>query len=189
MLNRRGFTVVELVVVMVIMAILITFTMVSVTNSQVATRDRERQTDIEILARGLEQRYNQGNPRATESGGMTRAGQYPGINEMIHIDGQSRGTFTPGQIAGGYYTDVLPGITNDAIYSPTGQKLALSCVWACAPAGTMAPITNYTNNGYYVYEPVDKNGNVCCCTGCVRFDLYYKKESTGELVKVTSRHQ
>lgn len=189
MLKRRGFTVVELVVVMVIMAILIAFTMVGITNSQIATRDRERQADIEILARGLEQRYVQGNPKATESNGMTRAGQYPGINEMIHIDGQYRSTFTPGTIAGGYYTDALPGTTNDALFSPTGQKLALSCVWACAPAGTMSQITPRTDADRYVYEPVDANGNICCCTGCVRFDLYYKKESTGELVKVTSKHQ
>ena len=44
------------------------------------------------------------------------------------------------------------------------------------------------NSGAYVYEPVDENGNICCCKGCVRYDIYYKDEA-GTLIKVSSENQ
>lgn len=56
MYTRRGFTVVELVVVMVIMAILLAIGGLAIGSSRANARDAERTSDIEILARGLETR-------------------------------------------------------------------------------------------------------------------------------------
>lgn len=61
----EGFTVVELVVVMVIMAILLTLGVASYNSYQVNVRDSERLADINAIATGLEARYDKGNSSIT----------------------------------------------------------------------------------------------------------------------------
>ena len=192
MQTRRGFTIVEMVVTMAIMAILLTLTFVALQASQVNARDAKRLSDVQSLARGLEVRYKQGNPRATEVNGATKPGQYPGSNEVLHADGWDRdpAAWNPAQIIGGYRLDEFPGTSSSTFSAPTsGYGWALSCVWACQPAGTMAQITSALDKDNYVYEPIDANGNVCCCNGCVKFKIYYKREKDGTIQSVSSDHQ
>lgn len=193
MRKGRGFTIVELVVVLTIMAILLVLVTVGLAASQKNARNAKRVSDIEAIARGLEVRYKQGNPRATESGGMTNPGQYPGSNEMLHITGWDRATFTPIQIVGGYLTDALPGTTTSNFIPPgaTGIAFGLSCVWACDAPETPAAnavINSQTTMTTYIYEPVGKNGEFCANSGCVRYNLYYRDED-GVLQTVRSEHQ
>ena len=189
---RRGFTIVEMVVTLAIMAILLTLTVVSLNVAQVNARDSKRESDVKAIARGLEVRYKQGDPRATEScTNATAPGQYPGINEMLHASGWDRDVncWSPVQIVGGYMTDELPGTSKNVLTTPTGGGLGLTCVYACSPAGTLSQITDDTDAGNYAYEPVDANGQVCCCSGCVSFKIYYKKEKDGSLQSISSEHQ
>ena len=51
---RRGFTIVEIVIVMVIMAILIGLAVLNISSTQANARDNKRKTDVENIARGLE---------------------------------------------------------------------------------------------------------------------------------------
>lgn len=57
-MRYRGFTVVELVIVITIIGILITLTSASLNNSIIGARDSERKTDIETIAVNLEKYYN-----------------------------------------------------------------------------------------------------------------------------------
>ena len=201
----RGFSIVELVVVMAIMAILVTLAFVGVSASQVNARNAKRKADVDAIARGLEVRYKQGNPRATESNGATNAGSYPGINEWFHVVGFDKGsTWNPTIIAGGYTLDEYPGTNNDNFQPPTSDKgsgFNIICVWTgCQDsggnpykAGNTTMLTNAmgANNDNYVYEPVDPNGYTCPNGGCVAFNLYYHLEgdAAGVYQVVRSKHQ
>ena len=198
MQTRRGFTIVEMVVTMAIMAILLTLTVVSLNQSQVNARNAKRKADAQAIARGLEVRYKQGNPRATEPTGMTNPGQYPGINEWFHVQGFDKSSegWNPGAISGGYRTDEYAG-TSESNFNPptTGSGFNIICVWTgCTqPAGNVSQITAAmgANNDNYVYEPVDNNGNPCSNSGCRSFNLYYHLEgdpaTTYQVIK--SDHQ
>lgn len=208
-MQRRGFTIVELVVVMTVMAILLGLSIFGLQKSQANARDTERKSDVEAMTRGLEERYKNGNAVAYYDDGSgnpnnkdwDKAGQYPGVNEIFHIGGWNKPGFKRYDGGGDrpYWEDVFAGVSAASFTSPSGQKLGLDCAYACDPAGTMSQILDGkkmdgtsvgtgVNSGAYVYEPVDENGNICCCKGCVRYDIYYKDEA-GTLIKVSSENQ
>ncbi|HRJ06129.1 MAG TPA: type II secretion system protein [Candidatus Saccharibacteria bacterium] len=183
---NRGFTVVEILVTLVIMAILLTLGVVSMRSVQASARDQERQSDVETIARGLEQRYNRGNPviTATTDPNEAKAGSYPGVNEMIHMTGDFRSGYTPDTVPGGYLYAALPGTSPGSFSNPAGQNIwTIVCVWACSPAGNSAQISSaFGGSDKYVYEPVDVNGNICCCGNCNSFNLYWKSETDSTVV-------
>jgi prepilin-type N-terminal cleavage/methylation domain-containing protein len=186
-MNRsRGFTLVELLITMTIVIILLTLTVVGLRTSQANARDEERKTDVENLARGLELRYINGNPKATSTDIVK--GAYPGINEILHGLGWDRGGYTPSQIVGGYMPDLLPGISTGNLTPPNGS-FNISCIWACQPAETQSYIDSVTTINNYVYEPIDRSNNVCGGNACIRFNLYYRTEKDNVVHKVMSKHQ
>lgn len=211
MQTRRGFTIVEMVVTMAIMAILLTLTVVSLNQSQVNARNAKRKADAQAIARGLEVRYKQGNPRATQtptdgSKSMTATGQYPGINEWYHVAGFAKdSTWNPIQIAGGYLTEEYSGTSSSNFSPPTsnsGSKFNIFCTYTgCTDPSTGTWFTegNATNladamkpnNDNYVYEPIGSDGTPCSNADCVRFNLYYHLEgdpaTTYQVIK--SDHQ
>jgi len=184
-----GFTLVELIITMVVMAILMALGTVAISGLQAQARDKERESDIDAIARGLEARYANGNPRAS-GGDDTKKGIYPGANEILHSDGWSRAGYIPEQIVGGYRTDLLPGTSKASFISPSGiDTFNLVCVYACAPGGDQTQLNNaFNNEDRYIYEPMDNNNNICCCSTCYKFNLYWKDES-GTIHKVMSKHQ
>lgn len=198
MRRRSGFTIIELIVVMVIMAILLTLAGLSLSGSQANARDNQRNTDITIIARGLETRYKEGNPDIT-SPSYVAPGSYPDITEMSHILGASVSGFTPSQITGGYPGDALPG-TAAANFSPPGAAstpyagfVIASCSGTCSAAndslasGSTAGSTK-TKSQYY-YEPIDASGNICSGVPCVRYNLYWHTEVDNLSHVLRSKHQ
>ncbi len=199
MLNRRGFTVVELIVVMVIMAILLILASVSISKSRANARDTQRSSNVDVLARGLEARYAQGplNPAVTTPI-YVKAGTYPSINEMWHIMGKTVTGFSPTQVVGGYGPVALPGTTvatftgivsstnYGGVYMPCDANATQS---ACGDAES----SNYNlmaSTAGIVYEPIAADGNICVATECVRYNLYWRKETDPTpLQKYRSRHQ
>ena len=59
---QNGFTLIEVLVTLVIMTLLLSLGMVALNSGRVQTRDAERKSDIETIARGLENYYNDGDP-------------------------------------------------------------------------------------------------------------------------------
>lgn len=191
-----GFTIVELVVVMVIMAVLLTLAMVNISNSQVSVRDKKRTAAAEAIARGLEARYNQGNPKVTSTpGNYTAAGGYPGTYEFQHMLGtdMTANGFVPAVITGGYIDDALPGISLDirtAPGKPSGQALQLYCTPSCGATSENATyLSTKVTIDTYIYEPLTSGGAQCDNVKCTRFNLYYRTESDGVLQKIMSKHQ
>lgn len=187
-MNRReGFTLIELLITITVMVILVVLSVIILRTTQATARDEERKTDVENIARGLELRYNNGNPKAVST--WIQKGAYPGVYEMQHGMGVSRADFTPVQISGGYLTDLLPETSQANFVPPSGGTFDISCVSACQPAETQSFIDSVTTTSKYVYEPIDSSNNVCMGGDCVRFNLYYRTEQGNTLQKVKSKHQ
>lgn len=182
MLKPRGFTIVELVVVMTIMAILLTLGVVSLNASQMNARNLERDADIEAISKGLEARYARGNAYAVAPSFINK-GAYPSVLEFQHAQGTLVASITPTQTAM-YLDQILTGTQVSSFLPPGAQENAdikttfkPVCTTACA-AGVAATINTAINgsNNVYVYEPVSADGNVCVNTECVRYNLYYLPE-------------
>lgn len=187
MKRSAGFTLIELLITISIMVILMSLAVVSLRNNQAYARDEERKTDVENIARGLERRYTDGNPKATAT--YIKQGEYPGVNEMLHILGTSRADITPTQIIGGYVSEVFPGVSSDNTTPPGGGSFNIICVWACQPAETQSVVDAATLTNTYVYEPIARDGTICSNADCSRFNLYYRTEVDNVVHKVTSKHQ
>lgn len=182
----RGFTVVELVVVMTIMAILLTLGFVSLNASQVNARNMERGTDIEAIAKGLEARYVRSNISANAS--YINKGSYPSVYELQHMEGLTVATITPTQTTQ-YLEQALPG-TRMVNFAPPNITSAVTTtfipmcsapgVGACAANNNAEDATKIStvvaNSSVYVYEPIDANNQICFNTECVRYNLYYLPE-------------
>lgn len=185
--RRAGFTLIELLITITVMVILIVLSVVSLRSTQANARDEKRKTDIETIARGLEQRYINGNPMATST--VIQKGAYPGTNEMLHAMGWSRTGFTPQQIVGGYLTELLSDTSASNFIPPGSGTFDISCTSACQPAETAGFIDSITTISKYIYEPIDASGGVCFDGNCVRFNLYYRTEKDNVVHKVMSRRQ
>lgn len=200
MIRPQGFTVVELMVVMVVMAILLTLGVASFSSSQTNARDAERSADMATVAKGLEARYLKGNTIISAS--YISQGAYPSVNEILQAENQTvSGLPAP---SGVYIDQLLPGTKLANFYPPTASSSAdISTTFKvictnnttspCASSVTAEDSTkiNAAINGsssVYVYEPIDASNNICFSSLCVRYNLYYLTEA-GTLQTVASKHQ
>lgn len=186
MQNQRGFTIVEIVVVMVIMAILLGLGVVITTNTQANAHDAERSADMRNIAQGLENRYKRGNPRATSASTYAyTAGSYPGTVEMQHMIGADTSAYGITPVSGGYTSDALPG-TDVVMFSPPGTAGNYAGFTIYCPAGGCAAEDMTTikaaatvTTTKYLYEPITADNKVCAGTAanpCVRFNVYWRSE-------------
>ena len=67
-MNRRGFTIVELLIVITIMGILLVLGVANLRSSQISARDSERKTDIDSIALHLDTYYTSGSDYSTTFG-------------------------------------------------------------------------------------------------------------------------
>lgn len=203
MRQRRGFTIIELVVVMVIMAILLTLAGFSINGAQANARDSQRNTDISIISRGLETRYKEGDAYANGPSGYVVAGSYPDINEMASIIGQTVTGFSPSQ-SGGYSNNALPGTAVEDFTPPgvgggayagftivtcSGSSTSVCTTPANDSASTGSTWGNSVTKDKFYYEPIDANGNICRATTCVRYNLYWRTEVDNQAHILRSKHQ
>lgn len=210
MKKLRGFTLVELMITMVIMVILMTVAIVSLRGSEVNARDAKRSSDIETIARGLEQRYNSGLVQPTNGtnisftymtctpgGGSCTQGcgltlpytsltpdtSYPSTEEINYASGGSDPTFCPNQVAN-YLTEDLPGTSAGNFTPPNGGSFVM------ATSATVPSAATVGNNYYYL--PLTSSGALCNNAKndiCVSYTLYYVSEASGTMQSVRSRHQ
>lgn len=82
--RRHGFTLIEIMITMAIMVILVAVAIVSLRGSQANGRDAKRASDIDTIARGLEQRYNNGMAQPSGGTHVIAAGQSFG-NPYCHL--------------------------------------------------------------------------------------------------------
>lgn len=167
-MNRRGFTVIELIIVVTIMGILLILGVVNLRGSQISARDAERKGDIEAIALHLENFYNSGTD------GSTVLGRYPS-SALI-----------------GQETNLLRDIDPKALTAPgetASSLLAATCSGACTQ--TTAGVTPAPDINTYVYQPIRTDGTRCDTEAqeCRKFNLYYRLESDNTVYMLTSKNQ
>jgi prepilin-type N-terminal cleavage/methylation domain-containing protein len=194
----RGFTLVELLITVTIMVVLMTLATVGIRSSLVQARDSERTTEVENIARSLEQRYIKGNDAVIY---LSTKGVYPGTNEFTYAFSElgwcnadppryNPCTATSDHVANTF----LPGITPESLKSPSDSDTrSLKSTWGYDhdPAIRLTRIMGDIAAGKYVYEPIDLNGSNCYDGDCVKFNLYYQTESTDDVEPhiIKSRNQ
>ncbi len=185
---RRGFTIVELLIVITIMGILLVLAVVNLRGTQAQSRDDQRTGDMQTLASNLEDFYSNG------SGLTTNLGRYPSTalvaNLITTIDGPQT---TPATVK------TLANIDSKAIIAPNKTTVAASFVAATNATQTAAGVTPQPDNSTvsYVYQPMYYNqstGAWALCTNdttqeCRKFNLYYKTEVDGVVQMIQSRNQ
>ena len=192
-MKRRGFTVVELTIVIVVMAILLALGTAGLRASMIQARNDERRTNAEILARGLETYYLRADNRYTVN---ERAGnRYPSLHDQMHAVGWSMPGFDPAQVDGGYKNDWLTGVPerivdrSRSIYWVPGNSLASGGTTSTMPNNSAAVLADSNNTlDTIVYEaiifyPADGWGpdRFGMCLGadqnCTSFNVYYQTEN------------
>ncbi|MCB9820124.1 prepilin-type N-terminal cleavage/methylation domain-containing protein [Candidatus Nomurabacteria bacterium] len=197
----RGFTLVELVIVMIVIAVIAALGTVAVGKIQVSARDQERRTDIQAFAAALENRYRTGNTKSSSPHSATyTAGSYPGENEIFHnIE------WFQSQVA----SEILPGLTRQSI-TPPGSTPYISLICFTNTTGPCAGNTttdsmsstdrettirnhiwHLTNGGRetYVYEPITNDNKVCYQNDCSHYNLHYYEEETDSVKTYRSKRQ
>lgn len=194
-MRRNGFTVVELVITMAIMAILLGLAVVSLISTQANGRDAERKSDIETIARGIEQRYSRGFAIPSDGSGQPTSatlpspislneGSYPSTQEMSYLMGSANSNFSPATLLNkNFITDNLPGTDLSSFSAPNNGNLIVSSSRNTPNVSTLG------NN--YMYTPLNAAKKLCTNinTTCASFTLYYVSEVGGTVQAIGSRHQ
>ncbi len=178
-----GFTVVELVIVMLVIAILLTIGALSLRHMQSSTRDREREADIQAIQNYLEDIYPK-EIRDTMGVLLKPAGAYP-----AHVSGVS-GTskMTDSQFAyvfNDLSAAVKKGPLSQEEFVPA-KNGSLGVATITSPVNLINQSNNYSAsqqpgrpNGAYVYYANNGPGTNCDTAGaaCRRYILLYHMET------------
>ncbi len=169
-MKSRGFTAVELLIVIIVMAILLTLAVVNVRSSRVNARDDERKTDVANIATILDAGYD-----GVTVGG-TRHAEYPGTDII--------------DTSGSLLTTRYSGLDPRILRAPGRDDAAtISLVAATNDAREAATIAPQPTHDTYVYQPLDTNGALCAAGPCRSFTIYYLLENTNVVQMHRSRHQ
>lgn len=186
---RDGFTLVEIMITITIMAILMAVGTVSISGLQAQARDKERQTDVETIARGLEQYYSNGSSLITN---RQTKGSYPGTNVIVafvHNLGCSPSVYAYCPLDPNDISKLLPGVTLANILPPN-TDLKIQTTWFDNDRASVdTHINQFLNEGRYVYHPYDNINGGSCYVDCRGYQLYYREEVTGNTIVIESKHQ
>ena len=179
-MSRRGFTIIELIVVITIMGILVGLGVVNFRSTQINSRDAERRTDIETIGQYLDIYYTSGieTDLSTETDDATFS--YPSTLQVIGSP---------------------PDVSNMIKYLRDIDEEVLMPPNTTSPVGAFVPATNSIQTvndveplptySQYVYQPIKSDGTLCTLASdeCRKYNLYYRLESNAAVQMVRSKYQ
>lgn len=162
MKQHAGFTIVEIVIALTIMAILVSLAAVNMRSSLLQANDQERITDISNIMLYQDSYYDKNNSSYFPT---TSASSAQIDTWYADID---RGNLrSPGTAAPGY--SLVPAI--NANQTTAGVR----------------PIPTRTT---YVYQPLDSSNALCTAVpNCRKFNMFYVSDVDGSIQKMTSKNQ
>lgn len=170
---KRGFTMVEIVIVIAVMGVLLTLAVASISTAQANSRDAERKADVDALSSNLEAFYRSG------STGAGSAGRYPST-----VITSNEATLR----------SLLRDIDVKAVTAPNATSVTTSFIAATNEIQTVSSVNPQPTVGQYVYQPLQVNGTGwSLCTAetqeCRKYNIYYRLETNGSVQIVTSKNQ
>jgi prepilin-type N-terminal cleavage/methylation domain-containing protein len=162
--TRGGFTIVELIITITIMAILMTLAVVNLESNLAKGRDEERKTDVSNIIIFQESLYNRSS-----------------TNSYLH-------TATLSSSAA--IETAYENIDRNSLRAPDVASGSYSLIAATNNVQTTAGVLPKPTKTTYVYQPIKSDGTLCGTLGeCRKFNIYYLEESTGTVIMMTSRSQ
>ncbi|MDB5187270.1 MAG: hypothetical protein JWM07_742 [Candidatus Saccharibacteria bacterium] len=161
---REGFTIVELIITLTIMAILMTLAAVNLTDTLAKGRDTERRNDVTNIILFQETAYNRSTTRSYFHNASVSS---PALIET-------------------YYQN----IDRDNLRAPGVVSPNYSLVIATNTVQTATGVLPQPTDTTYVYQPLETDGTICNdSASCRKFNIYFREESTGTTIMMTSRSQ
>lgn len=169
--QEDGFTIIELIIVIVILGILSAIVVFTPQNFQESSDAKEQTTDTDNIVRRLETAYT-----AQDIGSPS----YPSTVELLS-DISTR-TRTMSRTDAEMF--IAPGSSSVSVIASNNTS-------PNNPAGPSSPSISQ-----YIYQPIRSDGALCTSSPstaiadrCVRFFLYYRDARTSEVHKIKSLHQ
>lgn len=180
-MDNRGFTIVELIIIITVMGILLILGVVNLNSSQANGRDSERRTDAETIAVHLEAYYKSGDDTSTT------IGRYPSTALFTTIPLIKR---TLRDIDSRSY--LAPGIDEPAVSLVAANDNSQVANTIKSSGGTLI------TKDKYIYQPL-KNDNTLCqseANECSKFNIYFRLETAtadcpapNNVCMITSKNQ
>ncbi|MEP7204968.1 MAG: prepilin-type N-terminal cleavage/methylation domain-containing protein [Candidatus Saccharibacteria bacterium] len=163
---RRGFTIVELIIVITVMGVLLVLGVVNLRGLQANARDEKRKTDIESIALQLETYYKVGTDNTANTN------SYPSTVLVTNVQA------------------TLRDADMKSFTAPGAANLAASFI-AEGGGTTTATVGPQPTTSQYGYQPLLADGSICylVTSVCRKFNLYYRLESDNTVYMVTSKNQ
>lgn len=181
-LRQAGFTLVELMIVMIVMIILVGLGIATMGNIQAQARDKERDGDVAELARGLEQRYSQGSSAVT----VDTSGRYPSNDEVAYAMNEPSftcsATYSPCPASSSYRTTWLPGTSMANFFPPSNTVQDPAKARLVSPSSSSTAKATLVAQDYYYYEAFNLSGGACtseATDNCYSFTITYCPETAG----------
>lgn len=163
MKQRAGFTIVEIVITLTIMAILVSLAAVNLRSSVLQANDQERITDIKNIMTFQDSYYDRNNSSYFPVSSSSSTAQI----ETWYSAMDPSNLRTPGVVAPNY-----------------------SLVSATNAVQTVAGVLPKPLKTTYVYQPIDSAGALCAATpNCRKFNIYYLSDVDGTVQKMMSKNQ
>jgi len=176
-MDHKGFTIIELIIIITVMGILFVLGTVNLNGSQANARDAERKTDVETISLHLESYYKSGDDNSTV------LGRYPSTILVSSVDKMKR---------------MLRDIDVKSITAP-GATLPTDTFKASTNnIQTIAGVLPQPDKNQYIYQPIQSDGSLCTLETqeCRKFNIYYKLETAttecpgpNNICMVTSKNQ
>lgn len=158
--SSQGFSILEILVVLVLMAVLMSIFLIRTVGVNKSARDTERQEDVANIMRQLEDVYT------TKKLGTP---SYPDTTQIL------------GNV-------VFTGTNPDIIKAP--NMTTSSLVAATNTVTTTVGVTPLPTISQYVYQPLTSLGDLCTSgLSCVKYNIYFRTETDGTVWQKKSLHQ
>jgi len=165
-MREKGFTIVEMVVVIAIIGILAALGTVQMLRSEAIARDKERSDDVRAISLTFQDVYDNGNI----DGNIVASGD-PSVTSAVVMGYPSTAIASSSYSYDSQTTTILQNIRLDALKSPYLAASATPPTYSLVPATSNAGLDNTaktaggvslgTSNDVYVYQPLDSNGTLC----------------------------
>lgn len=165
-MKNKGFSVVELALVIVIMGILLSLGTVQVLRSQTVARDKSRADDVRAIGITLQDVYDNGSVDGTA--GIVSSGD-AAVTDAVVMGYPSTKLITTS--SGAQAATIFQNIRLDALKSPFMMSNATTPAFSLVAASSNSDLNNTTktaggitlgqSNDVYVYQPLDSLGSLC----------------------------